>query len=306
MKVFPRRRAALPQSLSVSASASASTGMVLRIGGVAAFGAMMAMLKYAMAHGAVISDVLFYRNAFAFPIILLWVFHSGGFCAVRTGRAKAHVLRAILGFAVMCCTFIALSLLPLAQATAIGFLAPIFATIFAAILLKERVRSHQILALIIGFSGILIIVQPSAAAANWWGLAIALMAAIGTAAVSILLREIGKLESAITTVFWFTLFATLVTAIPYFLWQAPLTQIAFWTLVIAGLLGGLAQMMITASVRYAPLAILSPFDYLQIIWAAAWAYFLFSQPVTSATLSGAALIIGSGFISFHHSKGQRS
>lgn len=277
-------------------------GIILRLVGVAAFAAMMALLKLGMSHGAGLSDILFFRNAFALPVILLWVLYLGGFPVVRTARVKAHVLRGVLGFAVMGCTFAALALLPLAQATAIGFLAPIFATVMAALFLKEAVRPVQGAALLLGFAGILIIVQPSTAATHGWGLVIALLAALGTAAVSLLLRQIGKVESAVTTVFWFTLFSTAVTILPFLLWRTPISGAGLYALMVAGLVGGVAQICITASLRYAPLSILSPFDYGQILWAGAWAYVLFAEPITAAMLGGAALIILSGVISYYHSK----
>lgn len=279
-----------------------SRGIGLRLIGGAAFAAMMALLKFGMSQGAGLSDSLFYRNAFALPVILLWVRYLGGFQVVRTFRVKAHLLRGVLGFAVMGCTFAALALLPLAQATAIGFLAPIFATLLAVLFLKEAVRPVQGAALLLGFAGILAIVQPSTAAMHGWGLAVGLLAALGTAAVSLLLRQIGRVESAVTTVFWFTLFSTVVTAIPYILWRSPLNEPAVYTLMLAGVVGGLAQICITASLRYAPLTILSPFDYGQILWAAAWAYILLAQPVTAPMLLGAVLIILSGAISYYHSK----
>ncbi len=281
-----------------SETSNHSKGISLRVGGVAAFAAMMALLKYGMAHGASLLDILFYRNAFALPIIAIWILHLGGPSVVRTTRVKAHMLRAILGFAVMCCTFAALARLPLDQATAIGFLAPIFATLLAALLLKEHIYHRQIAVLLLGFLGILIVVQPSGAATDALGLAIALIAALGTAGVSILLRKLGKQEAAVTTVFWFNLSAIAITIIPFMIWHKALSIISLCVLMIAGLLGGVAQMMITASVRYAPLANLSPFDYLQILWAAAWAYFLFSEPVTASTLMGAGLILGAGAITY--------
>lgn len=298
------RQRVQPHAVTPLASISSNPlwGIWLRLSGVAAFAAMMALLKFGMSHGAAMSDVLFYRNASAMPVILLWVWRLGGFSVVRTPRVKAHMLRGGLGFMVMCCTFAALDLLPLAQATAIGFLAPIFATLMAALLLKEAVRPIQGAALLAGFAGILIIAQPGAATAHGLGLVIALIAAFGTAAVSLLLREIGKVESAITTVFWFTIFSTAVTSIPYFLWRSPLSDMAVYALILAGVLGGFAQICITASLRYAPLALLSPFDYGQILWAAAWAYLLFCEPITSAMLWGAALIVISGAISFHNGK----
>src|ERR1044072_5552685 len=96
-------------------------GIALRIGAVTAFGAMMAALKFASLHGAGAVELIFYRNAFALPTIFTWVMLSGGFASVRTTRPAAHATRAAIGLSVMFLSFIALTLLPLAEATAIGF-----------------------------------------------------------------------------------------------------------------------------------------------------------------------------------------
>lgn len=285
------KRSAAPFNI---ATPSTAKGIALRLCGVAAFATMMALLKFAMAKGASTYDVIFYRNAFALPVILLWVAYLGGVSAVRTRRVGAHATRGVLGLVVMVCTFLALSFLPLAEATAIGFLAPIFATILSAFVLKERVRRDQWAALCVGFAGILLIVQPSGQNFMLLGLLTGLAAAFGTAVVSLLLRSLGQLENAVTTVFWFTVIATFLTAIPFFAWQDFSPRGVSWPLIAAGFVGGIAQMLITASVRYAPLSIVSPFDYVQILWASCWAYLLFGQGMNGEGMVGAALIILSG------------
>lgn len=285
---------------------SNARGIALRLCGVAAFAAMMALLKFAMAQGASTYDVIFYRNAFALPVILLWIFYLGGLSVVRTRRVGAHAMRGILGLAVMVCTFVALSFLPLAEATAIGFLAPIFATILSSFVLKERVRRDQWAALCVGFVGILLIVQPNGQNFSLLGVLTGLAAAFGTAVVSLLLRSLGQLENAVTTVFWFTAIATCLTAIPFFAWQDFSARDISWPLIAAGLVGGIAQMLITASVRYAPLSMVSPFDYVQILWASCWGYLLFGQGMTGEGIVGAGLIILSGAAAFYFNMRLRS
>lgn len=269
-------------------------GIGLRIGAVSTFAAMMAALKYATTHGAGPVEVLFYRNLFALPTILAWVMMDGGFAAVRTARPGAHITRSALGLCVMFCTFAALSMLPLAEATVISFTAPLFATIFSALVLGEKVLWHRWTAIAVGFLGVLIAIRPGGLTLPPLGVGIGLTAALGTAVVVITLRQIGKTESATATVFWFNLACVLVTALPMpFVYHEHAPDI-WLALVLGGLMGGAAQIMMTAAVRYAPVSVLAPFDYLQLAWAILWAFVLFGTLPTVEAVLGGALIAAAG------------
>lgn len=269
-------------------------GIALRIGGLSLFAAMMAAFKYASLNGTNPAEILFYRNFFSFPTILLWVLVSGGFASVRTNRPGAHAARSGLGLAVMLCTFLALSMLPLAEATVINFSAPLFATLLSALFLKERVLWHRWGAIVVGLAGVLIVVRPGGASLPALGVAIALMAAMGAATVTVTLRQIGQTESATATVFWFNTAGLIATALPMpFLFQFH-TPAVWVALTLGGLLGGIAQIMITASVRYAPVSALAPFDYLQIVWAMIWGLVLFDTFPAWSSIIGAALIGAAG------------
>jgi drug/metabolite transporter (DMT)-like permease len=269
-------------------------GIILRIGAVTTFAAMMAAIKYCTTHGAGTLEIIFYRNLFAFPTVVAWVLIGGGFATVKSSRPAAHAARSAIGLAAMSCTFVALSMLPLAEATVIGFSAPLFATMLSAIILREKVRWHRWGATLIGFVGVLIVVQPGGSALPLLGAAIALASALGTAVVVITLRQIGETESAAATVFWFNLISLTVTALPMpFVFQNHRPDI--WVaLVLGGLLGGVAQIMLTAALRYAPVSVLAPFDYLQIIWAMIWGYILFATLPSGESMVGAVLIASGG------------
>jgi drug/metabolite transporter (DMT)-like permease len=269
-------------------------GIALRIGAVTAFGAMMAALKFGSLHGVGAVELIFYRNLFALPTILAWVMLSGGFATVRTSRPAAHATRAAIGLSAMFLSFIALTLLPLAEATAIGFSTPLFATILSALVLRERVLWHRWAAVAVGFVGVLIVVQPGAGALPPLGAAIALAGACGAAVVVITLRQIGATESATATTFWFTSACILVTAVPMPFVFANHGPNVWLALVLGGIFGGFGQIMMTAGLRYAPVSVLAPFDYLQIVWATGWGYLLFATFPSTGALLGAALIAASG------------
>lgn len=267
-------------------------GIGLRVGGVSCFATMMAALKYGTAHGVGAGEILFYRNLFSLPTIALWVALSGGVAAVRTRRPLAHATRSVLGLMVMFCTFLALSMLPLAEATVISFSAPLFATMLSAILLGEKVLWHRWAAIAVGMAGVLIVVRPGASALPALGIVVAVAAALGTGFVTITLRQIGGTEAATATVFWFNLACVVVTAVPMPLLYHAHSADVWVALILGGLLGGAAQIMMTAAVRYAPVSALAPFDYLQIIWAMLWGLLLFGTfPAASSVVGG--LLIGS-------------
>jgi drug/metabolite transporter (DMT)-like permease len=269
-------------------------GIALRIGAVTAFAAMMAALKYGANHGVGPLEMFFYRNLFSFPTIVAWILFNGGFETVKTNRPAAHATRSAIGLVVMFCTFLALSMLPLAEATAISFSAPLFATILSALVLREAVMWHRWGAIAVGFVGVLIVVRPGGSALPLLGVAVALTAALGTAVVVITLRQIGETESAAATVFWFNIVAVIVTALPIpFLFQNYAPNI--WSaLAIGGVMGGIAQIMMTSSVRYAPVSVLAPFDYLQIVWATIWGFVLFATLPSRASMVGAVMIAAAG------------
>jgi len=269
-------------------------GIALRIGAITAFGMMLAALKYSASAGVGPVEIIFYRNFFSLPTIIAWVLLSGGASAVATQRPAAHATRSALGLVVMFGTFVALSMLPLAEATAISFSAPLFATILSALVLRETVMWHRWGAVLVGFIGVLIIVQPGGSALPPLGVAIALASALGTAGVVITLRQIGATESAVATVFWFNIASVIVTAVPMpFIFQSHVWPVWF-ALAVGGVTGGIAQIMLTSAVRYAPVSVLAPFDYLQIVWATVWGYVLFDVLPSSASIVGAALIASAG------------
>lgn len=268
--------------------------MALRIAGVSMFATMMASLKLATTHGAGPVEILFYRNLFALPTIIGWVLARGGFACVRTRRPGAHVTRSALGLFVMFCTFAALAMLPLAEATVISFSAPLFATMLSALVLGEKVLWHRWTAIAVGFAGVLIAVRPGGAVLPLLGVAIGLAAALGTAVVVITLRQIGATESATATVFWFNIAGVIATALPMPFVYHDHAPVVWLALAIGGVTGGIAQIAMTAAVRYAPVSALAPFDYLQLVWATLWGFVLFGALPTVQGVIGGILIAGAG------------
>jgi drug/metabolite transporter (DMT)-like permease len=268
--------------------------ILLRLFAAVTLTAMFAIVKLAAAHGVTLFESLFYRQALALPLVLGVVAAGPGFRSVRTRRPGAHVSRTVLGMTGMALNFLTYLLLPLAEATVLLFTVPIFATILSALVLKEPVGWHRWSAVMMGFIGVLIVVRPGGGLALH-GVAVGLMAAIVVSGVSITLRQIGRTESASTTVFWFTILSALPfgLAMP-FLGKAHDAE-TFGLLLALGLFGGLAQLALTASLRLAPVSVVLPMDYSSLVWSALIGWLVFAAVPSPHLWLGAPLIIASGF-----------
>jgi drug/metabolite transporter (DMT)-like permease len=271
-------------------------GIALRCAAAGLFSIQSGVLKLASTDGVTAPEMLFYRALFGLPVVLMWVMSGPGLAGLRTQRPLAHLGRSALGIMSILCTFQALILLPLADAITIGFTAPIFATLLSMWLLGDKVGTHRRLAVIAGFIGVIIVMRPggSSHAVPLLGVMIALASALGMAGVTITLRQLGTTENVAAIVFWFFVCSVVVGGmlLPFFgSAHAPLTWLL---LAIGGTAGGAMQLAMTASLRHAPVSVLSPFDYFQIVGALLLGWLLLNEGPTVNTLAGAALIAGSG------------
>ena len=265
----------------------------LRLIAIFCLSSMGALIKLAEAEGAHFAEIIFWRQAAAIPIVLVWVMMAGSLATLRTARFRSHVSRTVFGLVGMVANFAAVIMLPLAEATTLSFTVPIFATIFAAVWLKEAVGWHRWGAVLAGFSGVLIVVGPGGGFPVD-GLAVGLFAAFMVAFVSILLRELGRTESAPTTVFWFSALSVPVLIGPWLVHAQP-HDAAGWALLVGiGLIGGIGQMALTAALRFAPVSTVVPMDYSSLVWSTLYGWLLFGVLPAASTWIGAPVIIVSG------------
>ena len=269
------------------------SGILCRIGSGLSFSTMGALLKLASIEGLNAPELVFYRSLFSLPVVLFWVLKRESLASLRPNRPLAHVWRSALGLLSMGLTFQALILLPLADATAINFTAPIFATILSFIILREDVGVHRWGAVVLGFVGVLIVARPGGTSLPVLGVMIALVGAVGQAGVTTTLRHLQRSENIAAIVFWFAVAGITVGALlmPFFGHMHGLKAMAM--VIAGGLAGGVGQLLMTSSLR-APVSVVSPFDYLQIVAATVYGWMLFSDVPSPHTITGAALIAGSG------------
>ncbi|WP_300974139.1 DMT family transporter [Sphingomonas sp. LHG3406-1] len=271
-------------------------GIALRLLTAILLAIMFAGVKLAATRGVHFVESLFYRQIGSVLCATGLVLAGPGLQSLRTKRVGAHVGRMALGVIAMGLNFLAMIMLPLADATAIGFTVPIFATILAAILLSERTGPWRWGAVIAGFAGVLLIVKPGEGGVPASGAALALLAAGLTAAVTIVIRRLGATERASTTVFWFAASSLVPLGLLMLHFGKAHDFTTFAILAGMALAGGLAQLTLTASLRLAPVALVMPMDYASLLWATMLGALLFAELPSPSVWVGAPVIILSGLV----------
>jgi drug/metabolite transporter (DMT)-like permease len=279
-----------------AAASRPQAGIAARLVAVALLAVMFACAKLAQTRGVHVLESIFWRQLLSIPLMLLIVVRGSGIGSLRTERPGAHGLRMVLGLSGMTLNFLGMTMLPLAEATTIGFSVPLFATILAAVLLREPTGLWRWGAVVLGFIGVLIVVRPSAALLHSPGALVALAGALVTALVSIQISNLGRTEAAATIVFWFTLTSIVPLGIAM-LWLAAPHDPTGWTLIGAvALAGALAQWALTESLRLAPVSVVLPMDYSSLLWATLLGWVIFNELPTATILIGAPMIAASGLI----------
>ncbi|MFZ5747243.1 MAG: DMT family transporter [Pseudomonadota bacterium] len=270
------------------------TGLGLRLFAVFCLASMAALIKLAETGGASLIETLFFRQLCALPLVLAFLAAGPGLASVRTDKLRAHATRAAVGMVGMVFNFGSVMLLPLAEASTLQFTVPIFAAILGALVLREPTGWHRWGAVLAGFVGVLIVAQPSGSHFSAIGTAVGLTAALLVAIIAILLRQLGRTESAGTTVFWFTALSVPPLAVAYCFVATPHDPGTWAALIGLGLVGGVGQLALTAALRHAPVSVVVPMDYSSLIWATLYGWLLFGVWPGAATWIGAPVIIASG------------
>lgn len=271
-------------------------GMGLRLISALSLAVMFAGVKWVGRHGAGVAETLFYRQIGSVVCAVSFVAIGPGFASLRTKRFGAHAMRMAIGVVAMLLNFLMVTLLPLAEATAIGFSVPIFATLLAAVVLREPTGRWRWGAVIVGFVGVLVIVQPGSGHISAYGGLVALGAVVSTACATIAIRHLGATEAVTTTVFWFgmTSLVPLGLAMP-FVAQAH-ESTTFVAIAALSLAGGIAQLALTGALRLAPVSLVMPMDYSALLWASLLGLLLFDQLPSRWTWVGAPIVIGAGLV----------
>lgn len=243
-------------------------GILIMLLAVGAFSLMDAGLKTLAPHYPPL-QVTALRALSSLPLVLVWCAVHGGFGQLLRVRWPLHVLRGALSVLMLGAFTFALRTLPLADAYAIFFVAPLIITIMAALWLDERVGAGQWLAIAVGFAGVMIVLKPSGS--GWFTLAgVAILgAAFGYAVGAITVRTLGRTDTTQAMVFWMlAMTAGIAGALAWPQWIA--LQREHWPALLAvGTAGALGQWAITEAFRRAPASTLAPLEYTALLWGLA-------------------------------------
>jgi len=246
--------------------------------------------------------VVWGRFTFHLLLVLVYLGSRSDLALVRTGRPWAQVTRGLL-LAIASILFVsALKYMPLAETSAIAFLAPLLVTVMSVLFLKEKVELARWIAVVCGFVGVLAIIRPGSNVFTW-AVLLPLGNALAFAAYQILTRRLAGLESPYTSIFYAGLIGTLLmTAMLPYSWVMPQNGMHAAIFVIIGMLGGLGHLILIKAYNCAPASRLAPFSYSQLIWVAIIGFLVFGDFPDTWSLIGIAILMASGIYTATHQR----
>lgn len=281
--------ASTPRTLPIPSPLAGALMMALA---AAAFSIMHATIRHLSVTGEMHPfEVALFRVVFGF-LALAPVFLRQGMAPLRTRNLKLFALRGALNSAAMLMFFYSLSITPLATVAALGFTAPLFATLLAMLVLGEVVRLRRWTAILIGFAGTLIILRPGMIDVGLGPLLVIGSSVVWSVALMVI-KVLTRTESSVTITAYASIFLTpvcLAAALPYWTWPG-LEQLGW--LAMIGVLGTVAQTAMNQSFKYADASAVLPMDFSKLIWAAAIGFALFGEIPDLWTWVGGALIFAS-------------
>lgn len=270
-----------------------ATGIALMTLGVFALSINDAFAKALTGLGYLPIQILFIRNLIALPIAAAIAWRMGGAAALRTHKPLPHLVRGAIWVGATIFFFTAVSLLELAEATTLIFIAPVFITALSALLLKEHVGWHRWAAVLVGFAGVLVVTRPGSSTFQAASM-LPIGAAFLYAALMISARWVDPRESVWTLMLYLTGAGALISAFAMPVFWVPVRWEDLWLFVGIAAFGTAGITMMTQAFRFAPAAVVAPFDYTALIWATLMGWVFWSEIPDYVTYFGAAIIIASG------------
>ena len=246
-------------------------------------------------------EVVFFRNFLAFLMMVPWLIRQGP-GVMKTRRLGLYTVRSLFNIVGMAAGFTAITLIPLAEATALSFTAPLFATLGAALVLGEVVRARRITALAIGFIGMLVVLRPGLETIST-GAILALTNAVTIAITIIIVKKLTDTERPETIVMYMALLQTPMALIPaLWVWQWPDPLIWIWLICLAGA-GTIGHLLYTGAIQLAEVSQIQPLDFVRLPVIAVMGYFLFDEiPTIWIWIGGAAIFISTAYVTHREAK----
>ena len=250
-------------------------------------------------------EVVFFRNLLAF-IVMLPLLKSTGLAAIKMNNTSLFFMRGFVGAIGMIAGFTCLTLIPLAQATAISFSQPLFITIGATIFLGEIIKARRIAAIIVGIIGMLIIVQPDFISFSF-GIMLAIISALALSVNALIVKKLTITDTPQTIIMWMVIMLIPITFIPAIsVWQWPSfeTWLYLWGIAI---LGTLAHFSFTKSYTMAEITSLEPIGFIKLPIIALLGWMIFEEiPGTWTWVGGLIIFISTIYISQREAKASNS
>lgn len=243
-------------------------------------------------------QIAFLRYIIGIGFAIAIASQAGGVRTLKTSRPMGHLLRSVLNLATMLTFYYALARLPVADAIAIGYAAPLFMTVLSVPLLREQVGPRRWIAVLIGFAGVLLILRPSDAGFDVGSL-LALLSAFLYALTLITSRQLSATESSHTMLFYYSV-AVLIAmgAIMPWLWVTPAWK-DMWVILLVGVAGSVGQFFLNQAFRYGEVSLLAPVEYATLLWATIFGFLIWNELPGLAVVVGATIIIASTLYIVH-------
>ncbi len=246
-------------------------------------------------------EIAFFRNLFGLIALAPW-FVRQGVKPLRTQRFGLHLARALINVVAMLLFFMGLFLTPIAKVQALGFTAPLFASLLAVFFLGERVLLWRWSALIVGFIGALIIVRPGFQHVDLGSVLVLASAAIWSVAI-IIIKQLSRTDSSVTITAYMVLLMSPLSFVPaLFVWQWPDGEQLLW-LGFVGVTGTLAQLAMAQAFRVADATAVLPLDFLKLVWGAGIGYLAFREvPDAGIWIGGITVFAAATYIAYRENQ----
>jgi drug/metabolite transporter (DMT)-like permease len=269
-------------------------GIGLMLAGICMFSFGDALGKVLVARYPV-NELLLLRAAVPLAILLTLIWRQRA-ALPQLERPRLQLLRMVLSTAEVAAFFVAVAYLPLADVITYYLACPIFVTALSAIVLREQVGWRRWSAVVVGFCGVLIALQPSAQTVSWPAL-IALAGSFSFAVLMIVTRSLRATPDIVLAATQFAGTFSVGLVLAPFAWRAPgLPDLGLF--VLAGCISIVALLCTNRSLKLAPASVVVPYQYSMIVWAVMFGYVVFGDVPSAATIVGAAIIIAAGLYIF--------
>lgn len=266
-------------------------GIFCMLGALFILGSTDAIVKWSAGNIPVV-QIAFVRFSLTLGIVMVLIARSpNGFGVLRTRRPVEHLIRGLCSAVELLAFYLAISLIPLPTAMSIVSASPIFGTLLGIIVLRERIKLGGWIAIMAGFAGVLLVVQPEEGGGNLVGTAAVITSVVLWSVAQLLARRLSATESNDTILFYYAVVGTLLmgAALPFF-WVQP-TWLEWAALAAIGALGCVGQYLLVLAFRFAPLSLVAPFEYSALIWASLYGWIFWGDVLGAVALTGVAIIV---------------